>query len=63
MDYAVVNVGAFADKDIRATLTKMANIRTATLEKCYSMAGYDTLPLDEKNAIYDKVRKEIEASI
>lgn len=36
------------------------DIRTITLKKCYSMEGYEDLPLEEKNRIYDATRKEIE---
>lgn len=36
------------------------DIRTITLKKCYSMKGYEDLPLEEKNRIYDAIRKEIE---
>lgn len=63
MEYAVINVGAFVGKDARTALTSAAKVRAAALEKCYSIAGYDALPLDEKNAVYDSIRREIEASI
>lgn len=36
------------------------DIRTITLKICYSMKGYEDLPLEEKNRIYDATRKEIE---
>lgn len=36
------------------------DIRTITLKICYSMEGYEDLPLKEKNRIYDATKKEIE---
>lgn len=39
------------------------DIRTMTLRKCYETEGYADLPLEEKNKVYDRTRKEIEQNL
>lgn len=56
----VINVGYFSEnKEIRETLDKYALIRNKTLDICYSIDGYEKLPLKEKNKIYDRIREEV----
>lgn len=61
MKTAVVNVSAFVnDENLRAVLNRSADIRRKTLNACYQIPGYEDLPLNEKNAIYDAIRKIFE---
>ena len=55
----VLNVGAFADEDICVTLNKLASIRDEVLRRCYEIDGYASLPLEEKNRIYDRIKQEV----
>ena len=51
------------DNKVRNTVLRSDYIRNKTLEKCYSIPGYDELPLKMKNAVYDNVRLSIEKEI
>ena len=59
MDYGVINVGAFASDEVCSSLVDAARRREAALDKCYAIEGYAALPLEEKNAIYDKMMREV----
>ena len=48
------------DNRVREAVRRSDNICRRTLEKCYSILGYDELPLKEKNTVYDTVRLMIE---
>lgn len=55
----VLNVGAFVDGPIGVTLNKLAIVRGEILRRCYDIEGYEDLPLDEKNKIYDRIKQEV----
>jgi hypothetical protein len=61
MKTAVINVSAFVtDENLSCVLNRGANIRRKTLNACYQIPGYEELPLNEKNAIYDAICKIFE---
>jgi len=56
----VINVGYFSEnEEIRNELDKYTLIRNRTLDICYSIDGYEKLPLQEKNKIYDRISEKI----
>ena len=57
----IISVAAYVkDKEVREFVLASDNIRRGALEKCYTIPGYAELPLKEKNAVYDKVRLDVE---
>ena len=57
----IISVAEYVkDNDVREGVRGSDKIRLRTLEKCYSIHGYAELPLKEKNAVYDKVRLDVE---
>ena len=60
----IISVAEYVkDNKVRNTVLRSDYIRNKTLEKCYSIPGYDELPLKMKNAVYDNVRLSIEKEI
>ena len=60
----IISVAAYVkDDEVRKAVLKSDNIRNRTLEKCYVIPGYAELSLEEKNALYDKVRMIVEKEI
>ena len=60
----IISVAAYVkDGKIRNAVLKSDNIRSRTLEKCYTIPGYTELPRKVKNAVYDKVRMKVEKEI
>lgn len=51
------------DEKIKIEIMRYEIIRTETLNRCYAMSSYKSLSLEEKNAIYDKVRREVESEL
>ena len=59
----VVSVAAFAADDRQAAILAHSDaVRAETLRRCYAVPGYEALPLTEKNAIYDRVRRDVVSS-
>lgn len=60
----VSNIACCAGTDeIKKALVHLADLRTETLRRCYAMEGYETLPLAEKNKIYDRTKRQIEEEL
>ena len=60
----IISVAAYVkDDEVRKAVLNSDNIRSRTLEKCYTIPGYAELPLKEKNAMYDKIRMIVEKEI
>ena len=60
----IISVAAYVkDDEIRKAVLKSDNIRSRTLGKCYAIPGYAELSMEEKNAVYDKVRMIVEKEI
>ena len=60
----IISVAEYVrDNKVRKSVLRSDYIRNKTLEKCYSITGYDELPLKVKNAVYDRVRLSIEKEI
>lgn len=58
---AVRNVGDFVEDDgMKRGLNKAAVLRNKALEACYKIPGYEKLPREDKNALYDLVKKAVE---
>lgn len=57
----VLSVAAFVSGDMRNGLVRSDAIRAEALRRCYEIDGYEVLPRDEKNRVYDRVRAEVEA--
>lgn len=51
------------DEKIKVEIMRYEIIRTETLNRCCAMSSYKSLSLEEKNAIYDKVRREVESEL
>jgi len=61
MKTEIVNVGAYANNpEIAHGLAWYANVRSETLHRCYLHNGYEALPREEKNKMYDRIRAEVE---
>lgn len=57
MDKTIISVAHFTkDETIKNAVLKSDEIRQKTLKHCYSIVGYESLPLSEKNKIYDTVK-------
>ena len=53
---SIISIAHFAEnEDIKKTVLKSDEIRRKTLDHCYSLPGYESLPLTEKNKVYRKV--------
>ena len=64
MKTSIISVAAYVkDDEVRKVVLKSDNIRSRTIEKCYTIPGYAELSLEEKNALYDKVRMIVEKEI
>lgn len=51
---SVLSVSYFVnDPAIKECIIASDDIRRKTLDSCYNIPGYDKLPRDEKNKIYD----------
>ena len=60
MNTSVISVAHSANNaDVARTVLASDEIRRRTLEKCYSIIGYSSLTLSEKNKIYDEVKQAI----
>lgn len=56
----VVSVGRFAENDeVREAVSESDVVRNRTLDVCYRIPGYEKLPAEDKNALYDLVKKSI----
>ena len=56
----VISVAHFAkNPEVRAAVLQSDEIRRRTLKICLAIPGYNELPLEEKNAIYGKIRDKI----
>lgn len=56
----VISIAYFAENpEVMAAILQSDEIRRRALEICLAIPGYNELPLEEKNAIYDKVRDKI----
>ena len=49
------------DEKIKAEIMYYEIIRAETLNRCYAMNHYKNLSTEEKNVIYNKVRREVES--
>lgn len=47
--------------NIDSRLDVWAQIRSETLNRCYSIPGYAEKSIEEKNNIYDQIKAEVEA--
>lgn len=57
---SVINVAYFAETpEIKDTVLLSSRTRHLTLDRCYAIPGYENLPIEEKNRIYDKILKKI----
>lgn len=54
---------AVEDEKIKAEIIRNDIIRTETLNRCYAINCYENLSTEEKNIIYDKVRREVESEL
>jgi len=60
MKAQILSVASFAENaEIASAVIKSDNIRHAALNICYAMPDYESLPLNQKNTIYDRVVKGI----
>ena len=56
----ILSVAYFTkDKTIKNAVLKSDEIRQKTLKECYSIPNYESLPLSEKNKIYDEIKARI----
>ena len=56
----LTSVAYYAEnEEIKRSVLASDAIRRETLKACYSIEGYAALPLNEKNAIYDAIKKGI----
>lgn len=61
METAILNVGAYTgNPEIAHGLAWYANVRSETLHRCYLHNGYEALPREERNKIYDRMRQQVE---
>lgn len=49
--------------NISEKLDLSVKIRDLTLTRCYAISGYTEKSLDEKNKIYDSIKKDVEAEL
>ncbi len=57
MNNIIISVAHFAkDETIKNAVLRSDEIRQKTLNYCCSIVGYESLPLNEKNKIYDSVK-------
>ena len=57
----IISVSEYVkDNEVREVVRRSDNIRSRTLDKCYSIPGYADLPRKVQNAVYDNVRALIE---
>ena len=60
----IISVAEYVkDNRVREAVRRSDNIRSRTIEKCYTVPGYTELPRKVKNAVYDKVRMIVETEI
>lgn len=60
MNNIILSVAYFTkDKTIKNAVLKSDEIRQKTLKECYSITNYESLPLSEKNKIYDEIKTRI----
>lgn len=61
MKTAILNVGAYTgNPEIAHDMARCADVRSETLHRCYMIEGYESLPREEKNGIYDRLRRMVE---
>ena len=63
MTSIIVSAAAFADGETRRGITRSDRTRQAILNKCYALPGYEALPLDEKNQLYDRMKQARQSEI
>ena len=68
MTYFVTNncmdiAGVVENPDIAAEIMRYSEIRNETLNRCYTMENYKDLSLEEKNKIYDRIKREVELEL
>ena len=64
VNYDVVSIASVTeDTELQEAIIQSDKIRSEALHRCYSMENYKDLPLNEKNKIYDKIVKEVEAEL
>lgn len=57
---SVIDVAYFAETpEIRNAVLFSSKIRHSALMRCHAIPGYENLPTEEKNRIYDKMLEEI----
>ena len=60
----IISVAEYVkDNRVREAVRRSDNIRSRTIEKCYTVPGYTEMPRKVKNAVYDKVRMIVEKEI
>lgn len=60
MKTTIISVAEYAESETIAAAVRMSDtIRKRTLARCYAIPGYAELPLQEKNAQYDKIKAEV----
>ena len=60
----VIDIAYFADTpEMRDELLLSSKVRTMTLDRCYAIQGYETMPRDEKLKIYDRVQSEVKREL
>ena len=48
-----------APSDIRDEIAMWFDVRNETLNRCYSIDGYEEMEADAQRAIYDSIRREL----
>ena len=57
---AVIDVAYFAETpEIRDAVLLSSKIRVETLNRCYAISGYETMPRDEKLKLYDSIQAQV----
>ena len=52
----IISVAHFTDGETREVILKSNEVRRKTLSTCYAIPGYDDMPLEGKNRIYDEIK-------
>lgn len=62
MSSSIISIAYFAkSKDAKAYILKSDTLRNMTLDYCYNIfPGYESLPPNAKNKVYDNVRAMME---
>lgn len=59
----VISIASCVNSDMRKQIVLSDKIREETLTRCCSIIGYKDLALQDKNRIYDKVKREVEKEL